>query len=143
MTQQPGPQGEDPSYQQPYGQAPAYRQQPGTELSPSDQRMWAMFAHLSGLAWLLGGWAIVPALVIFLVFKDRGIYVREQAAEALNFQITVLLAMIVSGILVLILVGFLLLIVVGIAAIVFAIIAGVAANKGENYRYPFNIRLVS
>ena len=47
----------------------------------------------------------VPALVGYLVLKDRGPFVRAHAATALNFQLTLLIAQVVAGILWLILVG--------------------------------------
>jgi len=69
-------------------------------------------------------------------------FVADQGKEALNFNITVFIAAFVSGILTLVLIGFQLLIVVGIAWLVLTILAGLAANKGETYRYPFTLRLI-
>jgi uncharacterized Tic20 family protein len=106
-------------------------------MSDTDQRLWAMLSHLGGI--LFG---IIPSLVIWLVYKDKSRFVEEQAKEALNFQITILIGMVVSGVLTLILIGFVLMAVIGIADLVFCIIAGLAANKGEAYRYPFALRLI-
>lgn len=113
------------------------------QMSPPDQRMWAMIAHLGGLLSVLGGWGFLPALVIFLVFKDRGQFVRQQSVEALNFQITIIIAGVVSALLIFVLIGIPLLIALAIVAIIFPILAGVAVNKGEPYRYPLTLRLVS
>lgn len=146
----PGYGGQQQPQQPPYGAAP---QQPGgmppqgyggpaAELAPTEQRQWAMFAHLSGLLNIFGGWAVIPALVIFIVFKDRGAYVRTQSVEALNFQITLVIAFIVSWILTVVIIGFLMLLALVILSVVFAILGGMAANRGEDYRYPFNVRLV-
>jgi uncharacterized protein len=103
----------------------------------SDNRTVAMLAHL--LTIFTG---FLAPLVIYLTSKDDP-YVRHHAAESLNFQITVLLAFVVSGLLLCLLIGFLLLPAVWIGALVFEIIASVAANRGEWYRYPINIRMVS
>ena len=65
-----------------------------------------------------------------------------QAKEALNFQITVLLAGIVSCMLIFILVGFLLLWALGILNLIFVIIAAIQVSDGKPYRYPFNLRLI-
>jgi len=116
-----------------YGQpAPA-----GPPLSDSDQRLWGMLAHFSGIlfAWL-------GPLVVWLIYKDRDAFVNDQAKEALNWQITLLIGYVISGILVLVIVGFVTLGLLGIAALVFGIIGGLAANKGQAYRYPFALRLV-
>ncbi len=115
-------------------------------MNPSDERQWAMFAHLGGILF----WILAP-LVIYLVNKDRGRYVSEQSKEALNFQITHLIAQVALWIVVAIItavtfgIGALLGVLnwlVWIGMVVFAIIAGIAANKGEAYRYPVNIRLI-
>jgi uncharacterized Tic20 family protein len=107
-------------------------------MSDPDQRMWATLAHLSGLVL-----SIVGPLVIYLLMKDRGRFVRSQALEALNFQITVLIALMVSGALILILIGLFLLPIVAVAAVVLMILAAIAANRGEEYHYPLTLRLVS
>jgi uncharacterized Tic20 family protein len=70
-------------------------------------------------------------------------FAAEQAKEALNFNITMTIAGIVAAISMFILIGFLLTPLVFIAWVAFAIIAGINANKGQNYRYPFTLRLVS
>jgi len=114
-------------------------QPPLTGAVPSDQRTMALIAHLLGLfTWIIG------ALVIWLINKDdpSKSFVSDQAKEALNFQITLGLAAIVSSILMIVLIGFLLMPLVGLAGLVFAIIAAVKANNGEAYRYPFILRLV-
>lgn len=106
-------------------------------LSDSDQRMWAMLAHVGGILF-----SFVAPLIIWLMFKDRGRFVDEQAKEALNFQITLIIGYVISGILFIILIGAILLFVVWLAAIIFGIMAAIAANKGEAYRYPFAVRLI-
>ena len=130
--QPPGPQ-QPPYLPQPF--APAYG--PPAPMSPEDQRLWATLAHISGALFHLLG-----PLVIYLVVKDRGPYVRTQAAEALNFWITVDLALLVSAVLVLVLIGIIGLIAIPVVAIVLAIVAAVATNRGEDYRYPVNLRIV-
>jgi len=96
-----------------------------------------MFSHLGGI--LFG---FVPALVIWLVFKERGRFVDEQAKEALNFQIIWNIALIVASLTIVILIGFILLPLVYIGGVIFMVMAGMAANKGQAYRYPVNVRLI-
>ncbi len=96
----------------------------------------AVLAHILGL---LTGF-LVP-LILYLVIKDKP-FAKDQAAEALNFQITVSLAYLVSAILMLIFIGALLAFLVLILDTVFCILAAVAASRGEAYRYPIAIRFV-
>ncbi|MFG6190776.1 DUF4870 domain-containing protein [Nonomuraea sp. JJY05] len=106
---------------------------PGT-----DDTTMAMLSHLLGL---LVSW--VGPLIIYLMKKDESPYVRDQAAEALNFQITMFIGYVISGFLVIVFIGALLLPVVWILSLIFHIQAAIATNKGERYRYPFAIRLIT
>src|SRR5450830_1097445 len=67
--------------------APQYVAGPAAPLSDSDQRLWATLAHIGPL--VLG---VVAPLVVWLIYRERGHYVADQSKEALNFQITVLIA---------------------------------------------------
>jgi uncharacterized protein len=103
----------------------------------SDERTMAVLAHALGI---VAGF--IPALVIMLTKGNDSTFVRAQAVEALNFQITLILAYLVSGISMILLIGFLLLPVVMIGSIVLMIMAAIAVNNGQDYRYPFALRLV-
>lgn len=104
-----------------------------------DDRTIAMLTHLSGIIV-----NVIGPLVVWLIHKDKPEkgFIIDQSKEALNFQITVLFGYIIAAILAAILIGIALHTLVWIACIIFCIIAGLAANKGERYRYPFAIRLV-
>jgi len=136
----PAYQAPPPAYQAPppgYAAPPPGYAAPAAPLTDAEQRQWAMFSHLGGI--LFG---FVPALVIWLVFKERGRFVDEQAKEALNFQITWNIALIVSWITIFIFIGFILLPLAYIGGVIFMVMAGMAANKGQAYRYPVNVRLI-
>lgn len=111
----------------------------------SEERNWAMFAHLSALIgyFLLPFGSIIAPLIIYLMKKDQSPFIAEHARESLNFQISLAIYAIIAGILVLVLVGFLLLAVIWVAGVVFTIIAGVKASGGVSYRYPLTLRLIS
>ena len=103
-----------------------------------DEKTWGMLAHLGGL--FLG---FIAPLVVLLVKGTESPYTRAQAVEALNFQITLAIAYLVAFISFIVLIGFVLLPLVAIGHIVFGIMASVASGRGELYRYPLNVRLVS
>ncbi len=115
----------------------------GTPLSVSDERLWAMLAHLSPFVAAFVGLPFLGPLVIYLLYRDRSPFVRSQSLEALNFQITLAIGYVISVVLIFLLIGIPMLVVLGIVSIVFQIIAAIAANRGEDYRYPFALRLVS
>lgn len=148
--QQPGGQPYDPSGHQSGGYPPpqqgGYVPHPGYGPQPSsattgqpnqDERTMALLTHLSGI--VLG---FIGPLIFFLIKKDESPFVRDQAAQALNFQILVAIGYVVSVILYIIIIGAFLQMIIWVGALVFAILAGVAANRGEWYRYPFNVSWV-
>lgn len=124
-----------------YGQAPVGVTPPG-QLGPQDERTWGMLAHLSALLASFVALAFLGPLLVMLIQGPKSAFVRRQAVEALNFQITTYIAGFIAAILIFVLVGFILLPIVGIAWLVLTILAAVAANRGEDYRYPINLRLV-
>lgn len=118
-------------------------QPPAGATPPADQRQWAMIAHLSALVGLVVPFGnIIGPLIVWLVKKDEMAFVNDQGKEALNFQITVAIAVLVCLVLFIIFIGVLLLPLVGLAALVFTIIGGIKANEGVSYRYPLTIRLI-
>ncbi len=112
----------------------------GAEPSQDDKTL-AMLTHLGGILF----WIIVP-LIVWLLHKDkpeRG-FVTDQAREALNFQISISVLWFIAYVLMFISFGllFFLPMLVWVLNAVFCVIGGLAAQKGQAYRYPFAIRLV-
>jgi uncharacterized protein len=118
--------------------APGYGQQAQAPVSPSDARMWALFAALGGIIVYF-----VAPLVIYLIYKDRDPFIRRAAAQAMNFQIIIAIAYIISVPLMLIGIGFLTAAAAGVVFLVFSILAAVAANKGEDYDYPLIPQMIT
>lgn len=116
-------------------------------LSESDSRMWATLVHVGGI--IIG---FISPLIGYLVMKDRSPFVREHSATALNFQITIAIAHVANFILGIILsivtlglwffVQTLITIALIAVSIIFSIIAAMAANKGQPYKYPLAITFV-
>jgi uncharacterized Tic20 family protein len=137
-----------PPYQQPYAPGPAAA--PAPPLSAADDKLWASLAHFGGVIGPL------PSLLIFLILKDRGPFVRQESKEALNWQITFIISWFVLWILVAIINAALLFSgaygligVIGwlpgllwLANIVLSIIGGVKVNGGQAYRYPVAFRFI-
>ncbi len=108
-----------------------------------DARQWAMFCHFAaflGMVFPFGN--LLGPLIVWQLKKETDPFVDDQGKEALNFQITVALAMLVCFLLMFVVIGVFLIWIVGVAALVLTIIAGIKANEGKAYRYPFCWRLV-
>ncbi|HEY0259412.1 MAG TPA: DUF4870 domain-containing protein [Lacisediminihabitans sp.] len=107
-------------------------------LGPGDEKVLAMLIHLGGIVFYF-----LPALIGYLLLRDRGPFIRQQTTAALNFQLTVL-AGYAAGIFTLwLIIGVFILPVVAVINVVFSIIAAVAADRGESYVYPLAIRFVA
>lgn len=119
-------------------------------LSPSDERTWAMLAHLSILLNLVSGFlGLIAALIIYLVYKDRSRYVAYHSLQSLFFQLVFwggggLLAGAVwafTGVLSFILVGLLciplacLISLIPVAAMVYGVVGAVRCSQGQDFRY--------
>jgi uncharacterized Tic20 family protein len=123
----------------------------GAPLPEAEDQQWASFSHFGNILGLL------PALVIWLMFKDRGARTRIEGKEALNWIVNITGAVIALWILYVIfevialalppvgilafLVG-LIIFAVYVVNVIFAITAGIRVYKGGSYRYPINIRWI-
>ena len=124
--------------------------QPAAPLSPSDERTWAMLAHMSVLLNLVTAvLGTVAALVIYLVFKDRSKYVAYQAMQSFVMQlifligggILVAVSWFLSSILIAVIIGILcipfacILSFLPLAGVVYGIVGGVHTSHGQDFKY--------
>lgn len=155
--------------------------QPAGPLTEAGDKQWASFAHFGGaiiilltllnfagipvgLQIFLALLAVVPSLVIYLVFGKRGPRTLVESKEALNFQITIIAATIIWIIIstaifyavasnlafgfnidayyVLAFVLALPTFVLTVGNAVLSIIGGLKVQQGGSYRYPFALRLI-
>lgn len=118
--------------------------QAGNGLVSKDDRMWGMLCHLStfvGLLIPLGN--IIAPLVIWLLKKNDSSFVDDQGKEALNFQISLLIAVAICIVLSFVFIGIILMFALAIYAIIMVIIASIKANDGNRYRYPYTFRFIN
>lgn len=116
---------------------------PGVAAAPqpmtqADERQWAMLGHIGAI--VLG---FLSPLLVWLIYRERSAFINDQGREALNFQITLVIGWFVAFVLSFIGIGLLLFPLLWVTNLAFCIIAGLAANKGELYRYPVTLRLVN
>jgi uncharacterized Tic20 family protein len=120
-----------------------YPQQPYAQNPREEERTWAWISHAGCF---VGAWiamAFLVPLVIMLVKGGSSPFVRRHAVESLNFQITVLIYLVISIVLAFVLIGFFLLAALGVFYVVVVILATVRAANGHEFRYPLTLRLVS
>ncbi len=124
---------------EPAPQAPA--PQPAAPFTEAEDKQYATLATFLNIILL------IPALIFYFAFKDRGPKIGEQSKENLNWTINATGALIICIILQVIpfigLLFLLLYLAVLILNLIFSILGGVKVNStGELYRYPFAIRFI-
>lgn len=160
-----GPQGQpDPTQaygQQSYG-APSYGHQPPTgyqtapqAMSPQDERTWGALSHAGAVVAMIcsaGFLGFVASIAVFVVYKDRGPFVRAHAANSINLQITMFVWLVVTGVLYVVLgvvtlgIGFFVLWplfwVPAVIAGILHVVGAVKAYNGEWWNPPFTPQFV-
>lgn len=123
-----------------------------TPTPTSDQQTWRVVAHASALIQFVGIPSFVGPLIVWLLRREDPV-VAPHAREALNYQLSLIIYFTVATVvaivaaitivgLVLTFILILFAIVLLVAEIVFAILASLAASRGELYRYPMNLNLI-
>jgi len=108
-----------------------------------DERTWAMLCHFSAFTGLIFPFGnFLAPLIIWLTKKEELPFVEDQGKEVLNFQISMTIYLLISGILCIILIGIPIVIGLIIFSFIITIIAAISANDGKSYRYPINLRLI-
>ena len=96
----------------------------------TEQKLLCTLSHLGTFV----GIPIVAPLIVLLASADT--FVKNQAKQALGFQIGLAIGVGISFILMLVLVGFATIIAVGLVGLIFPIIAMIRIVEGEDYSYP-------
>ena len=117
---------------------------PKETIDPSkDERTWAMLCHFSAFSGLIFPFGnFLAPLIIWLIKKEEMPFVEDQGKEVLNFQISMTIYLLISGLLCIILIGIPIVIGLVIFCFIITIIAAISANDGTQYRYPINLRLI-
>ncbi len=108
------------------------------------ERTWTILTHASallGVFFHLPGHVLGP-LVIWLAKRGDSPELDAHGKESVNFQLSMLLYNIISGVFCLVLIGFVFLAVLWVLNALFVIIASIQASDGKFYRYPMTIRFI-
>jgi len=110
-------------------------------LTASEDKQWAFMAHCGGILGFL------PSLIIFLVFRDRGPFTAQESKEALNFTVPPTIVAALANILALVVpvVGSIFAVLavgIWIFLSVYSVLAALQVNRGQPYRYTWNLRLI-
>ncbi|MFZ9935172.1 MAG: DUF4870 domain-containing protein [Arenimonas sp.] len=125
------------------------------ENTAKDQNNWAGGVHVAAFvlalfsSWSAGVGGMIVAFVVWLMKKDESAYIRTHATEAFNFNFSMFLYTLIAVFLTVMTLGIGLIFVIP-AALVLAIVwiwctikAAMAGFNGQEYRYPFTLRLLN
>lgn len=116
-----------------------------SELSDESQRSIGALVHAIPAVLLVlsaGTLGLVSSIVVYVLYQNKGAFVRRQAANSVNIQITTFLLLAVSGLLMLVLIGFVLYPIVIVWAVVLHVIGAKRSNDGEWWNPPLTPRLL-
>jgi uncharacterized Tic20 family protein len=124
---------------------------PAAPVDPESQaRMWNMWCHLSVLAAFVVPFGnLLGPFLVWQIKKNEVPSVEAHAKAALNFQFTILIALVIGSAVAFVLaffcVGYFLFSILGLLAlcgIILPIVAGVNANDGKDFKYPYTIEFL-
>lgn len=118
----------------------------------SEQQTWRVLAHASAFVQLVGIPSVVGPLVVWLIRRDDAV-VEPHARAALNFQLSIMIYFMVGGLVAVVaavtIIGLgltalivVLLLILFILELVFALLATLAASRGELFVYPMSLNLI-
>ena len=108
-----------------------------------EERTWGMFCHISTFCGMIIPFGnILAPMIIWLIKKEELPFVADQGKEVLNFQISMVIYLFISGLLCIILIGIPILVGLIIFDFIITIIGTVNANDGKYYRYPITIQFI-
>ncbi len=102
--------------------------------------MWMHIAQFAGFIFPFG--SIVVPLIMWVAKKQESKTVDEAGKHILNFQISLMILVVISFVLIIFLVGILMLIGIQIFEVIVIIIAAIKARDGLPYRYPLTIEFI-
>jgi uncharacterized protein len=111
-------------------------------LSDSEKN-WAMFCHLTAFAGFFfpfGG--IIGPLICWLSKKDESQWVDQNGKASLNFQLSLLLYIVLAIPLCFIIIGIPIVMFIGLLKVVCIIVGSIKAAKGEEFKYPLAIPFI-
>jgi len=116
------------------------------ELSPQskEEQDWATYMSLSTFSgYFIPLGTIIGPLIMWNMRKDVMPFVDQEGRAILNFQISMLIWLVVSAALISVFVGILLLPALGVLHIVFSIIGAVKNSSGKRCKYPLAIKFLN
>lgn len=99
-----------------------------------DDRNMALLCHILGLLTNVFG-----PLILWVLMKDKSEFVDFHGKQAINFQITLILAYMASGVLICVYVGLLLAMATFAIQVIFTILPAMKAYEGQRYVIPVAI----
>ncbi|MDR2878685.1 MAG: DUF4870 domain-containing protein [Fusobacteriales bacterium] len=103
----------------------------------ADDRNKAVLMHVLSIFF-----GLLPSLIFYFALGDSSEFLKEEAKNDLNFQITLIICYAVSSILVLLIIGLFLMMALGICCLIFEILALLKAKDGEHYKFPLSFNLI-
>jgi uncharacterized protein len=128
----------------PFAPSPTASARLSDPAASANDRTYATFMHLMlVIATFTAVPLILGPLIMWLLKKDHSPYINDHGKEALNFNLSIFIYMIAAALTFVCGLGIVIMPAVWIFGLIFSVIAAIAANRGEYYRYPACIRIIA
>lgn len=107
------------------------------------ERNYAVAIHVTPFAGLLFGPAVLVPLILWLVRKDDSAFNDDHGREVVNVLITGAIFTFVGGVLALAIIPIIALVIWYVVIAVNLVRGALAASRGEYFRYPMTLRILS
>ena len=108
-----------------------------------EARLWGMFLHLSVFTgYIVPILGLIAPILIWQIYKETLPLIDEHGRNLMNWLISAFIYAIACGLLSIIVIGIPLLIALALLSIIFPIVAGIKANQGVVWKYPFSIQFL-
>jgi len=108
-----------------------------TAISNAEKTKWLALLHLSGILAF-----IFPPLIVYIWKKEDVPEMESHFADIMNFQISIVVYILLSVLAVLLVVGIVLLPLIGILSSFFIVLNSIKVLNGKAYHYPLSIKFI-
>jgi uncharacterized protein len=115
------------------------------DVTPADpnERTMLILMHISPLIGFLVPFGnIIAPLVFWLIKKDQSPELDRHGKAVINFQITIMLALVVAFILIFVVIGVFLIPIIGLFSLIMIIMGAIDASNGKLFKYPLSLNLI-
>ncbi len=114
-----------------------------TTVSKGDKDFGLLVYAASFIGYFIPFGSVLGPLILWLMKREESAFVDKCGRSCLNFKLSLMIYVLISGVLAFLGIGFLLLIILGVVDFICTVLGMVKASSGQVYHYPLTIKFLS